>query len=52
MCYVVILYKVLIFYHLQYYNASESKKKDRFSMQANIEIDTKIIQIRQVQSYL
>ena len=28
MCYVVILYKVFIFYHLQYYNASESKKID------------------------
>ena len=51
MCYVVILYKVFIFYHLQYYNTSESKKI-RFSMQENIEIDTKIIQIHQVHAYL
>ena len=47
MCYVVILYKVFIFYHLQYYNASESKE-NRFS----IEIDTKIIHINQVHAFL
>ena len=52
MCYVVILYKVLIFYHLQYYNGSESKKRNRFSVQENIDIDTKIIQIHQVLAYL
>ena len=50
MCYVVIFYKAF-FYHLQYYNASESKRI-RFSMQENIEIDTKIVQIHQVHAYL
>jgi hypothetical protein len=51
MCYVAFLYKVFIFYHLQYYNASEGKII-RFSMEENIQFNTKITQIHQVHAYL